>query len=452
MLARPEGLSDELLTRALASGWDITPAAVSYLAVGYGSHHWQTTSTGGARWFVTVDDLAERLRSPADTIDAAYGRLRSALLTARALHDSGVSFAVTPAAAVDGDVLHRIGEAYAMAVYPFVDGRAGEFGDALSAADLEAILPLITVVHGASAGVRDHARADDFLLAGAGVLRRALDDLSGRWDGGPYGESARRLLARHASSVERLLGHRDQLAGQARSQPDRMVLTHGEPHPGNFILVGPQPMLVDWDTALIAPPERDLWLLDPGDGSFTGAYTRATGRDILPPMLDLYRLTWELSDVVGCVTRFTGAHGDTVTDRAEWEILSRSLSLSAEWPIWVLVTGGLNEDSSILCAGFSALPACARSARPRSGSPASSACQGCRPRPSSTRRTTAVAGPERGYCRSWSTGLIRPVSWSCGTRGRSSGNPGGRCHRGWRPSSRSGSARSPNMPTISRWR
>jgi len=331
MLTRPEGLSDELLTQALAGGWDITPAAISYLAVGYGSHHWQTTSIEGARWFVTVDDLAERLRSPADTTDAACGRLRSALLTARALHESGASFAVTPVAAVDGDVLHRIGEAYAIAVYPFVDGQAREFGDALSAADLAAIVPLIAAVHGAPASVRGHARADDFLLAGAGVLRRALDDLAGRWDGGPYGEPARRLLARHASSLERLLRHRDQLAGQARRQasswPDRMVLTHGEPHPGNFIQVGPQPMLVDWDTALIALPERDLWLLDPGDGSFTDAYCRATGREILPPMLDLYRLTWGLSDIVGCVTRFTGEHGGTVTDRAEWEILNRSLSL-----------------------------------------------------------------------------------------------------------------------------
>lgn len=334
MLTKPEGLSDELLTQALSGGWGITAAAISYLAVGYGSHHWQATSSKGARWFVTVDDLTERLRSPADTLDAAYGRLRSALLTAQALRESGASFAVAPVSAADGGVLHRIGEAYAMAVYPFVDGRSRAFGDALSPAELAAILPLITAVHGAPASVRRRAQADDFVLAGAGVLRGALDDLAGRWHGGPYGEAARRLLTRHASSVQGRLGHRDQLASQASSRPDRMVLTHGEPHPGNFIQVGPQPMLVDWDTVLMAPPERDLWLLDSGDGSFTGAYRRATGRDVLPSMLDLYQMTWELSDIVGCVRRFTGEHGDAVTDRAEWEILNRSLSLSAEWPIW----------------------------------------------------------------------------------------------------------------------
>jgi aminoglycoside phosphotransferase (APT) family kinase protein len=334
MLSRPELLSDDVLTHALGAGWDIRPAAIRYLAVGYGSHHWQVTTAGhGQRWFVSVDDLAKRLRSPADTTDAACGRLRSALLAARALREAGAPFVVAPVCTVDRDVLRRIGDAYAMAVYPFVDGRAREFGDALSPADRRTVLPLIAAVHSAPASVCRHARTDDFLLPGAAVLRRALDDLVGRWDGGPWGEPARRLLARHASQLERLLGRRDQLADEARGQqtsgpralgrPDRMVLTHGEPHPGNFIQVGPQWMLVDWDTALIAPPERDLWLLDPGDGSVIDAYV-AAGREISPPMLDLYRLTWELSDIVGCVTRFRGEHGDSAEDRAEWEILSRS--------------------------------------------------------------------------------------------------------------------------------
>jgi hypothetical protein len=49
MLTRPEGLSDELLTQALSGGWDTTPVAISYLAVGYGSQHWQTTAIDGAR-------------------------------------------------------------------------------------------------------------------------------------------------------------------------------------------------------------------------------------------------------------------------------------------------------------------------------------------------------------------------------------------------------------------
>ena len=333
MLTRPDLLSGEVLTHALGAGWDITPAAMTYLPVGYGSHHWQVT-VGHERWFVTVDDLADRLRSLADTTDAACDRLRSALETARALADSGASFVVAPVSTGDGSILRRIGGEFAIAVYPFVAGCGREFGDALSPADRRVILPLITAVHNAPASVRRHARPDDFALPGGGVLRRALDELTVRWDGGPYGERARRLLARQASPLERLLRHRDQLAEQARNQPARVVLTHGEPHPGNLIQAASRWLLVDWDTTLLAPPERDLWLLDPGDGSVINAYRQATGREISPPMLDLYRMTWELSDVVSSVTRFRRAHGDTATDRADWEILSRSCSGQSSCRTW----------------------------------------------------------------------------------------------------------------------
>ncbi len=38
-----------------------------------------------------------------------------------------------------------------------------------------------------------------------------------------------------------------------------VLLTHGEPHPGNAMLAADGWRLVDWDTALVAPLERDLW-------------------------------------------------------------------------------------------------------------------------------------------------------------------------------------------------
>jgi hypothetical protein len=81
-----------------------------------------------------------------------------------------VAAPIASAAAPNGDVLCRIGEAYAMAVYPFVAGQAHEFGDTFSPADRAAILPLITAVHGAPASVRGHARADDFVLGDGFVV------------------------------------------------------------------------------------------------------------------------------------------------------------------------------------------------------------------------------------------------------------------------------------------
>jgi aminoglycoside phosphotransferase (APT) family kinase protein len=324
MLTRPGQLSDAALAQALDAGWGITPATLEYRAVGYGSHHWEVTAGRDLRWFVTVDDLAARLRSPADSLDVAYRRLRSALRTARAIYEAGALFVVAPVRTAGGDVLRRIGDTYAIAVYPYVDGHSRQFGDTWPASDGRVILTLIAGLHTAPAHACRSALADDFLLPGGGALNRALDDLAIRWDSGPYGEPARQLLAAHEVGLRRLLERRDQLAAEARRRPDRMVLTHGEPHPGNFIQAASRWMLVDWDTVLIAPPERDLWLLDPGDGSIADAYRQATGRAVVPAMLDLYRLTWELSDLASCAARFRQGHADTAEDRKDWEILSGS--------------------------------------------------------------------------------------------------------------------------------
>jgi spectinomycin phosphotransferase/16S rRNA (guanine(1405)-N(7))-methyltransferase len=324
MLTRPGQLSDAALAQALDAGWGITPATLEYRAVGYGSHHWEVTAGRDLRWFVTIDDLAARLRSPADSLDVAYGRLRSALRTARAIYEAGALFVVAPVCTAGGDVLRRIGETYAIAVYPYVDGRSRQFGDTWSEADRRVLLTLIAAVHAAPADACRYALADDFLLPGGDALSQALDDLAIRWDSGPYGEPSRQLLAARAAKLRRLLERRDQLAAEARRRPDRMVPTHGEPHPGNFIQVGSRWMLVDWDTVLVAPPERDLWLLDPGDGSVANAYRQATGRVVVASMLDLYRLTWELSDLASCVARFRQGHADTAEDRKDWEILSGS--------------------------------------------------------------------------------------------------------------------------------
>jgi hypothetical protein len=44
-------------------------------------------------------------------------------------------------------------------------------------------------------------------------------------------------------------------------------------------------LLIDWDTALIGPPERDLWSLEPGDGTILREYEQATGVAADPDLL-----------------------------------------------------------------------------------------------------------------------------------------------------------------------
>ena len=61
---------------------------------------------------------------------------------------------------------------------------------------------------------------------------------------------------------------------------------------------------------MIAPPERDLWMLDLGDGTVIETYVGATGTPVLPAMLDLYRLRWDLWEIADDIARFHEPHGD----------------------------------------------------------------------------------------------------------------------------------------------
>jgi len=124
---------------------------------------------------------------------------------------------------------------------------------------------------------RRAALVDDFAIPSRDELIVALADLAGRWDSGPFGEPARLLLARHATSVQRVLEHYDRLVAAANGRPERMVLTHGEPHRGNTITTDDGFVLIDWDTALIAPPERDLWAFADEDRQVLDDYTARTG-------------------------------------------------------------------------------------------------------------------------------------------------------------------------------
>jgi aminoglycoside phosphotransferase (APT) family kinase protein len=127
------------------------------------------------------------------------------------------------------------------------------------------------------------------------------------------------LLAEHADPVRRLLARYDELAG--RSRPAGMVLTHGETHPGNTMLTADGWVLVDWDTALVAPPERDLWSLDPGDGSVLRGYADATGVTPSQALLELYRIRWDLADLAVGVSRFRRHHPGSPDDDKSWDDL-----------------------------------------------------------------------------------------------------------------------------------
>jgi spectinomycin phosphotransferase/16S rRNA (guanine(1405)-N(7))-methyltransferase len=328
MRTRPADLPDAVLLGALAEGWDLDAVSLDYLPVGFGSHHWHATDTGDRRWFVTVDDLDAKRNATDELPETAFERLRGALATARAVSDAGAAFVVSPIPTREGAVVRQISTRFALALYPFVDGQSRS-GGYQSASDRLAVLDLIVNLHSSPDALTRDTSVDDYVVAHRDELTRALDETAGQWDHGPYSERARVLLAWHAPEVTRLLARYDELVDEARGhRTARMVLTHGEPHFANVIFTSAGPVLIDWDTTMIAPPERDLWMLESGDGKVVDTYTRVTGTQVLRPMLDLYRLRWRLTEVAVYTALFRQPHADDADARESWKDLNSYLGVA----------------------------------------------------------------------------------------------------------------------------
>jgi spectinomycin phosphotransferase/16S rRNA (guanine(1405)-N(7))-methyltransferase len=276
------------------------------------------------RWFVTVDELEKKRVSGDESVADGFARLRASLRTAVALRNAGCEFVVAPQPARDGEPAVRVGERFAVAVYPFVDGRSGKWGE-WTAAMRSGALGLVARVHTAPKEARQQALDEDFRVP----FRDLLEAACVGWEPaecGPYTAAAARLLREHAEPLRRWFDRYDGLVTAARARPERNVLTHGEPHPGNLMLTGDGWRLIDWDTALVAPPERDLWLLASGDGTVPGAYAAATGITPLPELIELYQLGWDIKDTAADAAHFFLPHSDSADDAKTWKLLNMLVS------------------------------------------------------------------------------------------------------------------------------
>jgi len=331
--ALPDEFDAGALDDLLADGWGFDVEAAEYAAVGGGSYHWVVSDREGRRSFVTVDDL-DRKPWLGDTRAAALYGLGRAFDTAVALRDGGLDFVVAPIPATSGDTTLRAGSRYAVALFPFVDGRAGQFGT-YDPPEHAAILAMMAALHDATAAVASVARRIDLALPDRAHLEGALTALRETWVGGPFSEPARETLARHEPEVVEALALFDRLAAVMEERSTEWVVTHGEPHAANVIRTDAGHVLVDWDTVALAPRERDLWMLVGDTADDIAGYSDATGRCPDPLALDFFRLTWDLADLAAFthVLRSPHAHSaDTVKAYDALRTCAASCSRAARSP------------------------------------------------------------------------------------------------------------------------
>lgn len=331
MFTEPDDLPGSALAGALQDWWGFTAVSLEYQPVGFGSHHWLATDATGRRLYATADDLAAKRRTARETTDDAFGRLCHAFGTALGLRaEAGLNFVIAPLLTEAGQVMARLSDRYSLVIHPYVIGTAaGEDGAFTHDGDRQAVVDMLIQIHRAQAG---EPAVDDLVVPHLDTLQAMIGHTSDPWRSGPYAQRAQRLLRTHAGDLHVLIAAYHSLARRVGSQPERMVITHGEPHAGNVIVTADELVLVDWDTTLAAPPERDLWDLAGDDPSLLDYYVAATGTEIHDDALSLYRLWYDLAEVGGYLSLFRSPHEDTADTRESWKELQRFLRPAERWP------------------------------------------------------------------------------------------------------------------------
>ncbi len=309
---RPEGLADAEVAAALARHWGLAVTGLHYLPVGFGGYHWSAHDADGVRWFVTATDLAR--------FDSFAG-LERAMSTAVRLAQAGLEFVLAPVPTVSGGAACPAGSQYAITVSPFIDGTPGSWGDPMTAADLAAVTGMLARLHAVRADPAEvPLRARE--LPARVVIEATLRERAASWQTGPYGEPTRVLVNEHAASLAEALDTLDQLTAELSGSAGELVITHGEPHPGNLIRSDGGLLLIDWDMVGLALPERDLWWIVSESGAEAAQYTQLTGRPVSQTAVSFYRLRWDLADLAEFLPWFRGPHVPSADAETAWRGLA----------------------------------------------------------------------------------------------------------------------------------
>jgi spectinomycin phosphotransferase len=318
--APPRFALDELRS-ALLESWGIRARELEYLPVGFGAHHWRATDASKGPYFLALHDIGPETA-------VGWTKLTRALQTAYWLRTgSELEFVVAPLRSRAGGVVHRYAEDEALAVYPWLECRARRVLDAPDVGRLLARLHASTAAAPAAL-----VTAEDFAIPHRAELERALNELDQTWEAGPYGRPARDRLRETSGHTRQLFALYDRLADEALATRPDWVITHGEPYGPNLVETDDgRTMLVDWDSALLAPGERDLWEV-PSTGPAWRTHVDITGVSPRAARLTLYRAWYYLAETAIYVHQFRHPHTGDLNDAEAWSNFLYHVPSETNWP------------------------------------------------------------------------------------------------------------------------
>ncbi|KXK52341.1 MAG: aminoglycoside phosphotransferase family protein [Anaerolineae bacterium] len=253
MLEKPD-IDDALILACLRDAFGIDAHTLSFLPIG--------ADANTAVYRAEAADVSLFVKLRRGDYNAA------ATAVPKALHDAGVAHVIAPIPNQHGALTSPVADGQ-LAVFPFIVGHDG-WTRVLTASDWVTFGRALKQFHTTPlpAVVTAHIARETYDPAWRDKVTALISTLD-RWivdDPVTYGLAD--LLRERRWQIESLISHARHLAGHLRSYPPPQIVCHGDIHVGN-VLITPDGMLylVDWDTLVYAPKERDLMFVGAGLGS-----------------------------------------------------------------------------------------------------------------------------------------------------------------------------------------
>jgi spectinomycin phosphotransferase len=307
----PPPLADSTITESVAAHYGLCATAVTFLPIGFdlNSAVYRLDTADGTPYFLKLrrGDFAQ-----------------SAVRVPAFLHAQDIHEVMAPIATTSGQLWFRA-HGFDWMLYPFFDGTDC-WTIPLSDAQWIAFGKAMRAIHDAAlpAALAWDVPREDYAPRWREIVQRYDEAVERGIGGDAIAQRFAALWRVKQDDIRLMLLRAEALARVLGRQPPATVLCHADIHAGNLLLGADGSLaIVDWDTIIMAPPERDLMFIGGGvsrywvDATTQALFYQGYGETTVDPVaLCYYRYERIIADfAVTCEPVFE--HDDNLIDRAE---------------------------------------------------------------------------------------------------------------------------------------
>ncbi len=257
-MLEPPDIAPATLAARLRAEYGLRASDVDFLPLGadVNTAVYRVTAEDGTACFLKLR------RGPFDPLTVAIPHL---------LHTQGIRQVIPPILTVSGQLNARL-DLFTLVLYPFVVGCDG-YEVALSSAQWRELGVALRGLHTAvlPSALAESIPHETYTAQWRDAVRRLQSMVADTAFADSVAAQCAAFLHAQREVIARMVRRAEELAADVRARNVSMVLCHGDMHAGNAHLTEDGALyVVDWDTLLFAPKERDLMAVGMG-GSWQGA-------------------------------------------------------------------------------------------------------------------------------------------------------------------------------------